>query len=44
MDEAYCKMYSCGKPGESCDDKLKGAKVIPHSGMPGGGPSSGGDM
>jgi len=43
MDEAYCKMYSCGKPGQSCDEKLKDAKVIPHSGMPGGGPRTGGN-
>lgn len=44
LDEHYCKVYTCGKPGETCDQKLKDAKVVPHSGMPGGGPSTGGDM
>jgi hypothetical protein len=42
LDEAYCKMYSCGNPGEPCDKKLKDADVVPHSGMSGGGPAEGG--
>lgn len=42
LDEYYCKAYSCGKPGQSCKDKLKDAKVTPHSGMAHGGPLSSG--
>ncbi|QDQ27520.1 DUF4150 domain-containing protein [Chitinimonas arctica] len=40
LDESYCKMYTCGNPGDDCEKKLKDAKVVPHSGMPNGGPTS----
>ncbi len=39
LDKHYCEVYSCGTPGQTCDQKLKNAKVVPHSGLPGGGPS-----
>jgi Domain of unknown function (DUF4150) len=44
LDEYFCKAYSCGKPGETCDQKLNNAKVVPHSGESNGGPKEGGTM
>ncbi|MDN3577729.1 DUF4150 domain-containing protein [Chitinimonas viridis] len=40
LDEAYCKMYTCGG-NKPCPEKLKDAKVVPHDGMPNGGPKTG---
>jgi hypothetical protein len=42
LDEYYCKAYSCGEKSQSCEERLKDAKVIPHSGMPNGGPRTSG--
>jgi DNA-binding protein H-NS len=42
LDDYYCKAYSCGKPGQACKETLKDAKLIPHSGLSGGGPVKGG--